>query len=361
MIGARSLDIKINLASGFVLIIMLSYQKVATLALTLVNCVKVHNPVLLIDSGVDCSGTKIVWVYIALCILPFPIYLTLILQCLKRRKISRPTFFLGLLFPGAYFLYHMFNFVKRRMAHLCCHHVTTTDDVINDFREDDVILNEVSNDDATFTNVRPERIPNDKNDNLEPQSETINSDLVEHQLLEDCDPSTDLHTSLCNHIQGGYKVYLNGWLNWEGIILLLRMLLIYFSVFLSDPVDRIGSMLAVSLTTFSLYCLLRPCTSRALNTLSILCQACIIAVGICYLILATLQRNQYLPPEEDPISGGLRLTIHVFSVILPALGIIMALLDCILSILLFAGRGVYKVGRWLVQKVASARRSDSYS
>ena len=359
LVNDRSFDIKTNLASGFVFITMLSYQKVATLALTLVNCVKVHNSVLLIDSGVECSKTKIVWVYIALCILPFPIYLMFILKSLKRKKLNLPTFFLGLLFPGVYFLSILFRFGRRRMAKLCCHHMISTSDAINDFRdqEDDVILNDVSNDDATFNNIANsnEGDQNDKNDNTE--SQTMSSDLVDYQQFENCGPSTDLYESLCNHIQGGYKAYLNGWLNWEGVILLLRMLLIYFSVFLQDPINRIGSMLAVSLMTCFLYCLLRPCTSKALNTLSILCQACIITVGICYLILASLQRNQYLPPEEDPISGGLRLTINVLSVILPALGILMVLLDCVLSILVYLGKGVYKVGNLIVRKIASVRRS----
>ncbi len=359
LVNDRSFDIKTNLASGFVFITMLSYQKVATLGLTLVNCVKVHNSVLLIDSGVECSKTKIVWVYIALCILPFPIYLMFILKSLKRKKLNLPTFFLGLLFPGVYFLSILFRFGRRRMAKLCCHHMISTSDAINDFRdqEDDVILNDVSNDDATFNNIANsnEGDQNDKNDNTE--SQTMSSDLVDYQQFENYGPSTDLYESLCNHIQGGYKAYLNGWLNWEGVILLLRMLLIYFSVFLQDPINRIGSMLAVSLMTCFLYCLLRPCTSKALNTLSIVCQACIITVGICYLILATLQRNSYLPPEEDPISGGLRLTINVLSVILPALGILMVLLDCVLSILVYLGKGVYKVGNLIVRKIASVRRS----
>ncbi len=354
-ISFRSLDIKANLGSGFVLVTLLCYQKITTLALTLVNCVKVNSNVLLIDSGVDCSETKPVWIYIALSILPFPIYVTLILRHLKRKRISLPVFFFGLVFPGAYFLFITFIYIQRRITQLCCQRISTTSDVTHDCTEDDVILNDVINDDAIIDGVR--QCDNNENScatfqvNSGDRSQTIPSDVGEQQLIEVRGSDLDLHCSLGNCIQGGYKTYLNGWVNSQGVVRLFRVLLIYLSVFIQDPVDRIGSMLAVSLTTFSLYCLLKPCTSRALNTLSILCQACIITVGICYLILATLQRNQYLPPEEDPISGGLRLTIHVLSVILPALGILMVLLDCVLSILVYLGKGVYKVGNLIVRKM----------
>ena len=93
-----------NLALGFGLVAMLAYQKMTAAALKLVNCVKVHEPVLLIDSNTKCIDTKPVWSYIAICLIPFPFYMMFASIILRNNRLGLPAFLLGLIFPGVYFI-----------------------------------------------------------------------------------------------------------------------------------------------------------------------------------------------------------------------------------------------------------------
>ncbi len=309
--GERWHKIRKNLETGFVLVAMIGFQKLTISALRLVNCVDVHESVLLMDSNTKCSQTKPVWIYIALCSIPFPFYLMFVTQKLTKRALSIMAFNFGLIFSGLYLIY--WGFVSSWNTFKVRKHIKTptrqheTQALLGNAQNESEELNIPSNY-TTLGEVIVDGRPN---------SEQL------HELYEE----------LCDHLQGGYKAYLNGWLNWAGIVLLLRMLLVFSSVFIHDPVSRILFMLFISFINFTLFAVFRPCKNVNLNVLAILCQASIIIVGISYLILATLLRNQYQVPEDDPITQTLKIVIYICSVIIPGICIFLVLIDTAIGLL----------------------------
>ena len=319
--GERWHKIRKNLETGFVLVAMIGFQKLTISALRLVNCVDVHESVLLMDSSTKCSQTKPVWIYIALCSIPFPFYLMFVTQKLTKRTLRIMAFNFGLIFSGIYLFYwgcvSMWNKTKVRKHIQTPTRRSEIQPLLGNAQNESEGLN-ISSNYTTGGEVIVETRPNS-------------------------DQSYELHDELCDHLQGGYKVYLNGWLNWAGIVLLLRMLLVFSSVFIHDPVSRILFMLLISFINFSLFAVFRPCTNVTMNVLAILCQAAIIIVGICYLILATLLRNQYQVPEDDPITQTLKIVIYICSVIIPGICILLVAIDTAIGLLVFMTKCFFKL------------------
>ena len=341
----RSCQIKRNLATGFVLIAMLAYQKITAAVLRLVNCVEVHKYVLLIDSNTECSQTKLFWVYIIFCLIPFPLYLMFVIGKLAKKRLSITAFNFGLVLPGVFFIHWVVTF-----AWSVFHARILKRNRVKQ-NESESLLRDDSTEDT-------------------PSQHYVSLSEVDHEVRPESGKCHELNEELCHHVQGGcYKVYMQGCFNWAGFALLLRMILVFFSVFIHDPVSRIGAMLLVSFLSFASHAIIRPCQSVALNVIAILCQGAIVVVGICYLIVATLLRNQYQVPEDDPITQVLKILIYIFSVIIPALCIFIVLIDSAVSILIFLltffGEGMYKVGKklggmieCLTEKYRAHRSSD---
>ncbi len=312
-------DIRKNLETGFVLVAMIGYQKLTNAALRLVNCVDVHEPVLLMDSNTKCSQTRPVWIYIILCTIPFPFYLMFITGRIAKKRLNIATFNFGLIFPGIFFIYWAFNSLWKvsRQNHAQ---------------------------------------PNESRPLLEDQQSFPQSyntqDRVTIKSRKPVKQSYDLHEEICAHLQGGYKPSVNGWFNWAGLVLLLRMMLVFFSVFIHDAVSRIGTMLIVSFTSCLLHVKLTPCKNTTLNVFSILCQIAIVAVGVCYLILATLLRNPYQSPEDDPITPALQIFIYIFSVIIPGICIILVLIDTTMGLLVFVLKLLMRLVKFICIKAA---------
>ena len=130
------------------------------------------------------------------------------------------------------------------------------------------------------------------------------------------------------------------------------MMLVFFSVFIHDPLVRMGAMLTVSFTSYTLCARLTPCKSTALNVLAIMCQIAIIVVGVCYLILASLLRNPYQSPEDDPITPALKIIIYVFSVIIPAICIILVLVDTIIGLLVFILKSLIRLVEFISNQLS---------
>ena len=115
----------------FLLIIMLSSQKMSTFAFDLVKCEWLGSGhYLRIDSTVKCHTfwQWVVFIYIILFILPFWLSLFIGPGLLHHQLISQRTFLFGLLFPGPFVLYSAWlphrNKARRDVAF--CHKMTTT-------------------------------------------------------------------------------------------------------------------------------------------------------------------------------------------------------------------------------------------
>ncbi len=220
-IGASSSKIKLNLATGLMIVTMLSYQNVTKLALKMMKCVEVDEKVLLLDYNTKCYEwwQYFVGLYIVTCSIPFPIYLIFRPNSVKRQVISVREFLVGLILPGPLI---MWGLVKQ---------------VISKFRNGHNKSQDISRE-----------MPSDI-ERIESESGTINNSSGIEEINEDTpllhgehknEPEdNNLQEALCQNVQGGYKLYLNGWLNWAGIILLLRMILVFLSVLVSGTLSRI--------------------------------------------------------------------------------------------------------------------------
>ena len=97
-----------RLASGFILSLLFMFQKLGTTTFTLLHCVDVKGEqVLFIDGEIQCYQwwQSIVWVYAALCVIPFFLVLQFGTILLQRGRISLRTYFIGLLFPAPFLVY----------------------------------------------------------------------------------------------------------------------------------------------------------------------------------------------------------------------------------------------------------------
>lgn len=307
--GEKWYKIRKNIQFGFVLVAMIGYQKLTITALRLVNCVDVHESVLLMDSNTKCSQTGPVWIYIVLCSIHLPIYLMIVPKRLEMKTICIWAFNFGLVFPGFYLIYWGLECIWNKIYVRTSRHRP-----------------------AQGSEMQP-WFGNPGNQRRRQQRQQFNSlrgEVTLGEVIIETTPIEQTHKlqeELCDNLQGDYKVYRNGWLNWAGIVLLLRMLLVIFSVFIRDPLIRTSAMFAVSVINLILLASFRPYKKLSMNVMAILCQVAIMVVGICYLILAKLLRNQSQAVEDDPIIQNLKIVIYVFSVIIPGVCVIIVLLD----------------------------------
>ncbi len=303
-ITENSIKIKTNLATGFLIVAMLSYQSITKAALQMVKCVEVYDTVLLVDSNTKCYKwwQYMTWIYILACSIPFPIYLIFRPHGLRNQSVSVHAFLIGLILPGPFTIWWLVRYINI----------------------------------GNFGNGQNE--PSGINERNPPPSDQTTGDapLLDHENQNEMGDHA-IREILADNLEGGYKVYLNGWLNWAGIILFLRLILVFLSIFVQATLTRILSMLALSIFSLVLHTAVRPCVKPALNILLILSQAAIVSVGICYLILATLQRNQYQPPEKDPITSGLQIVIYIFSVLIPVSCVIILTIDFLFRIIITLG------------------------
>ncbi len=322
-IVAGTSKIKMNIATGIIIVAMLSYQNVTKLSLKMLKCVTVDEKVLLIDYNTRCYEwwQYLVALYIVTCLVPFPIYLIFMPHNLKTRQISVREFLIGLIVPGPTVIWWLWETVISRLR-------SGKKGMSN-------ISREIPSDNARIQ-FQSGAINTLAEENDISHGNEIDEIKEDTPLLNGENPNkpgdNTLHEILCQNVQGGYKVYLNGWLNWAGIILLLRMILVFLSVLVSGTLPRILSMLAVSIFSLVLYSIVRPCTKVVLNIFLIVSQAAIVFVGICYLVLASFQRAEYARLEDDPIPTALRIAIYVFSVLIPASCLLILAIDFLVRI-----------------------------
>ncbi len=402
----NSTQIKTNLATGFLLVAMLSYQNATRAALQLVRCVEVHHKVLLIDSRIKCyePWQYLVWLYIATCSIPFPIYLIIRPNSLKTQSVSLKEFLVGLILPGPAIIWWLLKQIICKVrkqieptGEIPSNNVTVHPEsgAINSSAEESInpesrainsrvednesgvpqeiddingstlgvpqeiddingstlgVPQEIDDINGSTPEVPQEiddisgrtpgvlqgidditgstpRIPQDIDD-ISGSAPLLNAGN-QHQYKD----SNQLEVMLCRNLQRGNKMYLNGWVNWAGVMLLFRMTLVFLSQLVSDTLPRIVSMLTISTFSLVLHTAVQPSTKRVLNIFLILSQGAIVCVGTCYLILASFQRAKYQHLNQDPISSALMTVIFVFSVLIPASCVLIIAIDFVVRIM----------------------------
>ncbi len=324
-----SIKIKRNFTVGFLTLSMLFYQGITQAALQMVQCVELDTPVLLIDANTKCYTNwwqYTIWIFIGgIYSVPLPLYIMFMPYALEKGFFGVTEFLLGLVLPGPLLFWALMKKLCRR---LCGNLI------------------------------------------LIPPTAIVNG----------CECSkTDLRTILYEHLKGGHLFFLHNPITWEGVILALRMLLVFPSVLINDPLIRNLCMLGASMLNLaihlSLVCYslpkpvhleeaahmrgrhnnrgevtdaqghhnnLAPWIQNFLKAFTIICQFGVVAVGLCHVILATLMMNQYQPPESYPITRWLQIFINVFKVLLPIFCISMLLLISIGKLMWSCGRRYIK-------------------
>ncbi len=274
-----------NLALGFLTSYMLSYQRLTHTAINMVDCVPVNDTkVILLDGSIQCYTwwQYIVWFYIICCILSFPIYMVLSPNWLRERTVTIQGFIVGLLFPLPALIYHLFSFI---------------------FGWDLV------------TKGKQKSKKNNTQENI--------ADIMAAYFI------------------GSYESFWDGKINWSGIVLAFRCILIFLSVMVHDCLLRIILMFSTSITSLIAHMIWWPSTTNRLNLVSTFCQGVIVIVGACNLVLAALEWNQYEPHEDDTVVTALVLIIDIFSVYIPVICITVFVLYGVYKLLFYICKLIY--------------------
>ena len=105
-----------KLSGGFILVFLFTYQKMAVVTFTLLNCVPIGDESVLFIDGTQTCFQK--WQYIVMsyaftCVVPFSAVLLIGPPLLRHRYISLREFFLGCLLPLPALLYWIFLIVRK--------------------------------------------------------------------------------------------------------------------------------------------------------------------------------------------------------------------------------------------------------
>ncbi|CAD5123937.1 unnamed protein product [Dimorphilus gyrociliatus] len=118
----RSAYFSTRLSTGFILLLLITYQKLATTIFSLVHCVKIGgDSVLFLDGVRDCyhPWQYFAMLYAATCLVPFSLVLMFGPSLLAAGSISLTNFFFASLLPGPFLLYWIYvKLSKRRIKKL---------------------------------------------------------------------------------------------------------------------------------------------------------------------------------------------------------------------------------------------------
>ncbi len=294
---------KISLAVGFLICVSLSYQQITLTLLNLVNCVDIYDQrkmamihALRLDANIECytGWQTCVTFIIFLNSISLPFYYIFAPGKLNTRQISTTTFLAGFVIPGVFLGWWLLQFPFKRVRCLrsvhkkLCHQLRRLPYVRRLIRKPGYI-------------------------NL------------------DAPRSSPVRDALLDYIQGPYKTSFDGRFNWSGIIQLLRMALIFSSVLIDAPWERIMFMWTVSLTSLALHGKFEPLKSQGMNLLAFLCQIAIVFVGNLYLYLSSLEDEQIPPLRHTDRLTALYAVIDVFSVIFPGVCYALITLCAVIS------------------------------
>ena len=263
-----------KLASGFVLALLFTYQKMATATFKLLNCVPVaDSSVLLLDGTEECfqPWQYGVMAYAFTCMVPFSLILMLGPPLIKRKKISLTGFFVGCIFP-----------LPVLIVWLIKHHTGTG-----------------------------------RLHSIGPATEAV------LQLLQG--PFKDTGSKR-----------LAGQLCWSGMLLARRLILFLCFTFINDVLVRLLCMLGVCFIILMHHMYIRPYKSPAGNLAGAISAAALLVVGAINLLRASFEAAEYVPrgPYQTlmEVCDGLENTLVMW---LPLAGMCILLMWLIARTTLF--------------------------
>lgn len=280
----------INLATGFVLALLFTYQKLATTSLTLLNCVTVSDRlVLFIQGTIECYQTWQVAVaaYVATCIVPFCFVVLLGPGLLKDRHISLAELFIAFIIPPPFLIRWIWIRARCRQQ--------SADAAVA-----------ASNGPRTSTAAAP----------LSPES------LAVIHILQG--PFKDSSVPFFGPICG------------QGLLLGRRLILVLLFTFVNDTLIRMVCMMLLCFVILLHHVHVLPYKDSRGNAAGSASAASLLVVGAINLLRAGFEAAEYVPlgPNEK-LMGALEQVENVLLLWLPAavMGFVVASLMLKLTIL----------------------------
>ena len=251
-------ELKVRLVQAYLLTILLSYQKIAIGAFTLVQCVHIQDlTVLFIQANVECYTWWQLGILVYICISVVPIFFVLahLPFCVKEKKMSAKVFILACLFPLPVVIgYHVLKIWNRR----CSKRRNFVGNIVELPMKGTVDLDldagirEIS-EDTKRTKKREINIPEDFVENR------TNDAYFYDEIIVEC---------LMKH----YKCLsmFGVRFTWLGVHKIYRVILVACKTFISEPVTRlyVMSMLVISMTAAN--AISKPYKDQRVNTTAIL-------------------------------------------------------------------------------------------
>ena len=225
-----------KLATGFMLCLLFTYQRLAATAFTLLNCVPIGNDsVLFIDGSLVCYQywQYGVMAYAFCCIVPFCMVLTLGPGLLKEGLVSLPTFFCACIFPLPFVIYWVILRLVRR-----------------------------------------------------------------NKPIKELDNLSDETASVCKVLQGPFTNINTRFIGptcWAGVLILRRLVLVLIYTFVNNSLIRVLAMLFFSFLVLLNHVHVQPYKDAPGNVAGSLSVAAMMVVGGINLVRAGFEAAEYTP------------------------------------------------------------------
>ena len=246
-------NVSTRLASGFILAMMFTYQKMATATFALLNCVPVANrTVLFIDGSISCfqSWQYAVMVYAFTCVVPFSLVLMVGPALMQRSNIGVKSFFFGCLLPLPALLLWIPKWVSTCLKAL--------------------------------------------------RRKDIDEDEERHyiRLTKEANTVIDILQGPFREIEDTRQL---GSLCWSGILIGRRLILFLCFTFINDVLIRLLCMCCVCFVILLHHLYVQPYKSSLGNLSGALSAAALIVVGGINLVRAGFEAAEYIP--QGPYSS----------------------------------------------------------
>ena len=227
-----------RLSTGFMLTMLFTYQRLATTAFTLLNCVEIgDDSVLFIDGRVVCYQ---LWqygvlAYAVICIVPFFMVLIMGPGLLKENLAGLPTFFLACLFPLPFCIVWFIGRMKRRKLKMVTH--------------------------------------------------------MDYEMSPQCE-------AVYKVLQGPFKDIEGSWLGlkcWAGVLIARRLVLVLIFTFVNNTLVRILAMLVASFFMMLHHVHVQPYKDIRLNIAGSVSVSAMMLVGGINLVRAGFEAAEYIP------------------------------------------------------------------
>ena len=378
----NKINITLRIASGFLTIQLLIYQKLSSTAVKFINCIEINNSRLLhMDATYVCFKEH--WqlasvLYLCFCIIPLPIFIMVGPSLLKKNVIDLLIFNISLVVPLVSPILCSIMYCGKRLVkpeekvialmREGANHTGKNNDNEDVDENAAIVTDAAGGSTAREVHVEPTAPPeygtmfNQSNEeraqerkpllgrNLESredkgggallqetkdddhQRENISKSQKEEEKKMDSQQSVTITDHVLTSLQQPFRKNKYG-INWLGVVLAFRLILVFCSLLIHEVLLCSSVLLTICFVRFCTELIIKPYNSRWLNWFSIGTLSCIFLVSLCDFSLALLERSQYEECTSDKWMNLFAYVIDTFTVYIPALCLLVLgvyMLICVL-------------------------------